>query len=126
MFRYGRMSGYMGIGVIVLSALPLVVAAVMLPQMPDVVPMGFNSAGEVTTYEAKYLLLFLPVIGFLLGVGSIATAQRRAAQVDDSDILRTMTYQKIVKSGLFTAILINVLNAYLFFSSYTGIGFALF
>ena len=52
-----------------ISLIPLVMTGVMLPFMPDSVPMHYDAAGNIDRYGSKYELLILPVAALLLALG---------------------------------------------------------
>jgi len=49
------------------SFLPLVIAVVVFPMLPDQIPGHFDLFGNVTRYGSKYEIFVLPIISILMG-----------------------------------------------------------
>ena len=62
MFKYGRKAGWLGVATIVLALIPVVIAVVVVPGLPESMPMRFDAAGEVTRWGSRYELLVPPVM----------------------------------------------------------------
>ena len=50
------------------ALLPLVATLVMLPILPDRVPMHFDFSGNITRYGSKYEMFILPALTILIGL----------------------------------------------------------
>lgn len=120
MFRYGKTNGYLAILLIALGVLPVVLAAILVPQMADSIPTQFDAAGNVTRWGSRFDLLYVPALCFLLSAGTCLTAFRQARLSDDSHAIAAMTFRRYVRNGLVTSVIINVLNAYMMISAMTG------
>lgn len=126
MFRYGTRGGIMCIALAVLAFIPLVVAVVMVPGFADSVPMKIASDGEVLRMGSRYELLVLPVLCALLSLATAGSASRQArAHEDESDAMARMTYERFLRNGIITAVILNAANAYLFYMVATGRGLGL-
>ncbi len=122
LFRYGKKSGYMGIALLVLAVIPLIVAAIFVPQMADEIPMKFNAAGEVTRWGARTELFIIPVLCVLLSAATYLTAFRTARMNEESKVVAAMSFKRVVRNGIVTAVFLDVVSIYFIISAYMGVG----
>ena len=66
----------------ILMYMPLIVTAVLLPFLPDKLPMHYNLKGAIDRFGSKYEALLLPVIIILLGYFMLMFARRFAVKED--------------------------------------------
>ena len=117
MFKFGKKAGYMGIALLVLAVLPLVVTALVIPNIGPEVATKFNAAGEVTRWGKSYELL--------LGVATYFTAGRQAKNSEDSAAMARIVCERYLRNGCITGVFLNVINVYFIYSAITGTGFGL-
>ncbi|MDY2777160.1 MAG: DUF1648 domain-containing protein [Collinsella sp.] len=121
MFKYGRKSGLMSVALIVLSVIPIVTAIFFLPQMPEAVPIKFNAAGEAVRWSSHIEMMIAPGLTLLLGLASYVTAGRQARSHEgESDAMARLTAERFLRNGLVTAVVLNLANAYIFYTALTG------
>ncbi|WP_085830057.1 DUF1648 domain-containing protein [Collinsella vaginalis] len=123
MFRYGTRGGVMFIALVVLALIPLVTAAVVVPGLADSVPMKIAADGEVLRYGSRFELLMLPALCTLLGLATAGSAGKQARErKGESEVTARMTYERYLRNGLVTAVVLNAANAYLFYMVLSGHG----
>lgn len=110
---YGRRAQIMSIVLVILAVLPLVIAAVVLPQFADLVPMRYSQAGEVTRWGSRWELLITPVFCLVLSIASIAYGKKQAAAHTESEVMARMAYERNVRAALFLAVFLNLANIYM-------------
>ncbi|MDY4040801.1 MAG: DUF1648 domain-containing protein [Collinsella sp.] len=110
----------------VLAFIPLVVAVAVIPGLAESVPMKIASDGEVLRMGSRYELLVLPVLCALLSLATAGSASRQAgAHAAESASMARMTYERFLRNGIITAVILNAANAYLFYMVTTGQGIGL-
>lgn len=117
MFRYGKRAGYMAIVLLALAAVPLVVAAFVVPGLPETVPVGIAGFGEGAGEGSRFEMLLVPALCLLVGVLTFLTAWRRASAVDDSTAMARLTAERFLRSGILTAAILAGLSLYLLFTA---------
>lgn len=116
----------MSVALLALTVLPLISAAVFLPQMGDRIALGFNAAGEPTRWGSRYELLGAPVLCLLLGIGMYVSAHRQARAVaEKTPAASSFTFERFMRNGLVTVVVLNLVHAYLIVSALTGVGISL-
>ena len=78
MFKYGKKAGIMSIVLIVLAVVPLITAAIFVPQMPEQVAMRIAQSGEVMRWGSRYEMFVVPVFAVLLGLATYMSAGKQA------------------------------------------------
>lgn len=121
MFRYGRTSGIMAVVLLVLGVIPIVMAFVMIPQMPEMVATKFSATGEATQWGSRYDLFFIPALAFLLSVATYLTAQRQARAAEDTPTFAALTYRRYLRNGLVTAVILSGFSIYSLITTSLGI-----
>jgi uncharacterized membrane protein len=111
--EYGRDAKITTIALLVVALIPLVVAAVVLPQMADQVPMRFDSSGEVLRWGSRWELLIVPAVALIFGVASVAYGRMQAKKHTESETMARMVYVRNVRSGLVLAVFLNIANVYM-------------
>ena len=121
MFKYGKKAGYLGIATIVLALIPVVIALVLVPGLPDEVPMRFDATGAVTRYGSKFEMLIPAAMSVAFGFGIyVQTARKAAEHAMDSMAMAVGLAERFLRSGVITTAVINVANAYLLYMVLTG------
>lgn len=111
--EYGQKAKIMTIALVVLGLVPLIVAAVVLPQFADQVPMRYDAAGAVTRWGSRWELLITPIFALVFSLASIAYGRKQARAHTESDAMARMIFMRNVRSGLVLAVLLNIANVYL-------------
>ena len=119
LFRYGRHAGLMGVALAVLAVAPLAVAAAIMVQLPDQVPMGFAPGGAVTRYGSRLEVLLVPAVCLVLAVGTLVRAHREGRLHADSPTMAELAVCRILRNGLITAVILFAAAAYV---CYLGTG----
>lgn len=111
--EYGKNAKVMSIVLVILGVLPLIVAAVVLPQFADQVPMRYDAAGTVTRWGNRWELLITPIFALVFSLASIAYGRKQARAHTESEAMARMIFTRNVRSGLVLAVLLNIANVYL-------------
>ena len=111
--EYGKNAKVMSIVLVILGVLPLIVAAVVLPQFADQVPMRYDAAGTVTRWGSRWELLITPIFALVFSLASIAYGRKQARAHTESEAMARMIFTRNVRSGLVLAVLLNIANVYL-------------
>ena len=111
--EYGKNAKVMSIVLVILGVLPLIVAAVVLPQFADQVPMRYDAAGTVTRWGSCWELLITPIFALVFSLASIAYGRKQARAHTESEAMARMIFTRNVRSGLVLAVLLNIANVYL-------------
>ena len=111
--EYGKNAKVMSIVLVILGVLPLFVAAVVLPQFADQVPMRYDAAGTVTRWGSRWELLITPIFALVFSLASIAYGRKQARAHTESEAMARMIFTRNVRSGLVLAVLLNIANVYL-------------
>lgn len=125
MFRYGKTCGLMALALAVLSVVPLIEIALVLPRLPETVVIGFNAATETARTGTRWHLFLLPAICLALGATSLVSAYRRSDATGEEIGIAALTFKRYVRSGLIAAAIFNAANIYLLYMALTGQGFAI-
>ena len=104
-----------------LALIPVVIAVVVVPGLPESMPMRFDAAGEVTRWGSRYELLVPPVMSVAFGFGIYVQTMRKAADhARDSLSMAQVTAERFLRSGVITTAVINAANIYMLYSTMTG------
>lgn len=123
MFKYGKKAGIMSIVLIVLAVVPLITAALFVPQMPEQVAMRIAQSGEVMRWGSRYEMFVVPVFAVLLGLATYMSAGKQArAHEIDSPAMAVVTAERFLRNGIVTGVVLNLANAYMFYAALTGYG----
>ena len=77
--EYGQKAKIMTIVLVVLGLVPLIVAAVVLPQFADQVPMRYDAAGAVTRWGSRWELLITPIFALVFSLALDCLRQEAGA-----------------------------------------------
>lgn len=123
MFKYGKKAGIMSVALIILAVVPLLTAAIFVPQMPEQVAMKVSQSGEVLRWGDRYQMFVVPVFAVLLGLATYMSAGKQArAHEEDSPAMAVVTAERFLRNGVVTGVVLNIANAYMFFAALTGNG----
>ena len=121
MFKYSKKAGYLSVATIVLALVPVVLAIIIVPGLPDQVPMRWDTSGEVIRYGSRYEMLIPAVMSVAFGFGIyIQTIRKAAEHAKSSMTMAVSTAERFMKSGVITTAVINVANFYLLYVTLTG------
>lgn len=113
----------MSIVLIVLAVVPLITAAIFVPQMPEQVAMRIAQSGEVVRWGSRYEMFVVPVFAVLLGLATYMSAGKQArAHEIDSPAMAVVTAERFLRNGIVTGVVLNLANAYMFYAALTGHG----
>ena len=121
MNRFGKKAGVMGVVLLALALLPVIVAVIFLPTLPETVPMKIDAAGKVLREGKNYELLFAPALCFVLSIATYMSAAKQA-RTQDNATMASLTCERYLRNGIITAVVLNLATAYLFFMVLTGKG----
>lgn len=118
MFKYSKTAGYLSIGAIALAVLPVIVAIIVIPDLPDSVPMNF--AGD--RWGSKFELLIPPVLALAFGLGIyLQTARKAADHARDSMTMAITTAERFMRNAVVTTAAIDIAFAWLLYGVMTGL-----
>lgn len=123
MSKYGKKAQVLAIVLIVLAVIPALTAIICLPQMPEVVPMKFDAAGEVVRSSTRFEMLIVPALSTLLCLATYMSAGKQArAHEKESETMARLTAERFLRNGVVTGVVLNLANAYLMYVAMTGTG----
>lgn len=101
----------------ILMYLPLGVALIALPYLPEKIPAHYGFDNQVDRWGSKYEILLFPIINllmgyFLLGMGKLAARKEEHGENNKNVIIIT---------GILVLILYNSLNAYFLYTSFNRV-----
>lgn len=102
---------------VILMFLPLAVALIVLPYLPDKIPAHYGFDNQVTRWGSKYEALLYPaatiVMGcFLLGMAKLAEKQEEHGENNKKAIILT---------GILVLILFNAMNGYFLYTDFNKV-----
>ena len=121
MFKYGKKAGIMSIVLIVLAVVPLITAALFVPQMPEQVAMRIAQSGEVMRCAALRDVRGSRLRRFA-GARHLRSRQQARAHEIDSPAMAVVTAERFLRNGIVTGVVLNLANAYMFYAALTGHG----
>ncbi|MBY4797138.1 DUF1648 domain-containing protein [Collinsella sp. AGMB00827] len=122
MFAFGKRGGIMAMVLIVLAFIPMVAAALIVPGLAESVPMRIAQDGEVLRWGSRFELLLLPVLCLLLSLATLASGKKSASALNDEPSMAVMTFERFMRNGIITALILNAANAYMLYMVITGHG----
>lgn len=122
MFKYGKRAGTIGIIAMCLALVPLSMVLGMWPTLGDQVAMNV-SAGEVVRWGAKWELLIVPALGFMLVSATCASGLRQAKKYSDDTTMAQLTCSRFMRNALVESIVFIVVTGVMLYSAVTGMGF---
>jgi uncharacterized membrane protein len=94
--------------------LPLIIALIMLPILPNNIPMHYNSQNEIDRWGSKYESLILPLI--IIGIGFFLRAMGKLSSKNETNE-NNSNEKASITMGIATLLLFNFMT-YIFL--YTG------
>lgn len=122
MFEFGKKEGMLGIAALVLAVVPFVMVMAFWPGLGDQVPMKVNVAGEVLRWGAKWELLAVPLLGFLLAGATIATGRKQAKGYRDDALMAQITFSRSMRNAIVQDVVFVVATAFILYGAVSGHG----
>lgn len=94
----------------VLMWLPIIVTLVLLPFMPDKMPLHAGLSGEIDSMASKYTTIILSVIVILMGLLFKYIIKREAKKDTEVENAITRNEKPLITNGITTLILLNVVS----------------
>ncbi len=101
----------------ILMYLPLMVALVALPYLPDKIPAHYGFDNQVTRWGSKYEALLYPIVTVLMGYFLLAMSRLAAKQEEHGENNKKI----IIVTGILVLILFNVLNGYSLYTDFNKV-----
>lgn len=98
----------------ILMFLPLAVALIALPFLPDRIPAHYDFDHQVTRWGSKYETFLYPAVTVLMGVFLLAMAKFAAKQEEHGDNNRNV----IITAGILVLLMFNVLHGYALYTAF--------
>lgn len=116
MFKYSKMAGILSVVTGLLAVAPLIAAFIIVPGLPDSVPMGVELSGEISRWGSKYELFIAPVLALAFGAGIYMQTSRKAAEhAKTSQSMAVTTAERFMRNAVLTCAAINIANIYLMY-----------
>jgi uncharacterized membrane protein len=94
------------------SFVPFIITLIVLPILPDTIPIHYGVDGYVTNWSSKYGVLLLPVLVILIGLLLFVCAKYFSKEKEKGvQNIRVLFWIDIFLSLVFTAITIWILHA---------------
>lgn len=94
--------------------LPLAIALIALPYLPDKIPAHYDFDHQVTRWGSKYETFLYPAVTVLMGVFLLAMAKLAARQEENGDNNRNV----IITAGILVLLMFNVLHDYAVYTAF--------
>lgn len=121
MFKYSKMAGILSVVTGLLAVAPLIAAFILVPGLPDSVPMGVELSGEISRWGSKYELFIAPVLALAFGAGIYMQTSRKAAEhAKTSRSMAVTTAERFMRNAVLTCAAINIANIYLMYRVVTA------
>lgn len=101
----------------ILMYLPLVVALVALPYLPDQIPAHYGFDNQVNRWGSKYEALAYPIATILIGYFLLAMSRLAAKQEEHGENNKNI----ILVTGILVLILYNTLNGYAIYTDFNKV-----
>ena len=101
----------------ILMYLPLVVALIALPHLPEKIPAHYGFDNQVDRWGSKYEALLFPVISILMGYFLLGMAKLAAKKEEYGENNKNVT----IIVGILVLILLNALNVYSLYTSFSKV-----
>ena len=101
----------------ILMYLPLVVALIALPNLPEKIPAHYGFDNQVDRWGSKYETLLFPVISLLMGYFLLGMAKLAAKKEEHGENNKNVT----IIVGILVLILFNALNVYSLYTSFNKV-----
>ena len=97
--------------------LPLVVALIVLPHLPEKIPAHYGFDNQVDRWGSKYEALLFPVVSILMGYFLLGMAKLAAKKEEHGENNKNVT----IIVGILVLILLNALNVYSLYTSFNKV-----
>lgn len=101
----------------ILMYLPLVVALIVLPHLPEKIPAHYGFDNQVDRWGSKYEALLFPVVSILMGYFLLGMAKLAAKKEEHGENNKNVT----IILGILVLILLNALNVYSLYTSFNKV-----
>lgn len=101
----------------ILMYLPLAVALVALPYLPDKIPAHYGFDNQVTRWGSKYEALLYPIATILMGYFLLVMSRLAAKQEEHGENNKKI----IIVTGILVLILFNALNGYSLYTDFNKV-----
>ena len=105
------------ITVYILMYLPLAVALIALPYLPEKIPAHYGFDNQVDRWGSKYEALVFPIISLLMGYFLLGMAKLAAKKEEHGENNKNVT----IIMGILVLVLFNALNAYSLYTSFNKV-----
>ncbi len=103
--------------VYILMYLPLVVALIALPYLPEKIPAHYGFDNQVDRWGSKYESLLFPVVSILMGYFLLGMAKLAAKKEEHGENNKNVT----IIMGILVLVLFNALNVYSLYTSFNKV-----
>lgn len=103
--------------VYILMYLPLVVALIALPYLPEKIPAHYGFDNQVDRWGSKYEALVFPIISLLMGYFLLGMAKLAAKKEEHGENNKNVT----IIMGILVLVLFNALNVYSLYTSFNKV-----
>lgn len=101
----------------ILMYLPLGVALIALPYLPEKIPAHYGFDNQVDRWGSKYETLLFPIINLLMGYFLLGMAKLAARKEEHGENNKNV----IIITGILVLILFNSLNVYFLYTSFNRV-----
>ncbi len=101
----------------ILMYLPLVVILIVLPHLPEKIPVHYGFDNQVDRWGSKYVALLFPVVSILMGYFLLGMAKLAAKKEEHGENNKNVT----IIVGILVLILLNALNVYSLYTSFNKV-----
>ena len=101
----------------ILMYLPLVVALIALPNLPEKIPAHYGFDNQVDRWGSKYEALLFPIISILMGYFLLGMARLAMKKEEHGENNKNIT----IIMGILVLILFNALNVYSLYTSFNKV-----
>ena len=101
----------------ILMYLPLVVILIVLPHLPEKIPVHYGFDNQVDRWGSKYVALLFPVVSILMGYFLLGMAKLAAKKEEHGENNKNVT----IIVGILVLILFNALNVYSLYTSFNKV-----
>ena len=101
----------------ILMYLPLVVILIVLPHLPEKIPVHYGFDNQVDRWGSKYVALLFPVVSILMGYFLLGMAKLAAKKEEHGENNKNVT----IIVGILVLILLNALNIYSLYTSFNKV-----
>ncbi|MEG2290643.1 MAG: SdpI family protein [Clostridium sp.] len=92
----------------ILMWLPIIVTLLLLPFMPDKMPLHIGLSGQVTSMGSKYTLIILSVIVIIMGLSVKYSIKKEAKKDVEAENATTRNEKSLTINGIAALTLLNV------------------